>query len=96
MSDFYQRIIDNNKKWVEGQLNIDPDYFKDLAKSQNPPLLWIGCSDSRVPANEITGTKSGEIFVHRNVANLVKFLKKSGSAFNFPLLHSWFPFKRRS
>jgi carbonic anhydrase len=71
MSDFYKKILDNNKKWVEDQLNIDPEYFKDLAKGQTPPLLWIGCSDSRVPANEIIGAKPGEVFVHRNIANMV-------------------------
>lgn len=69
--EFYKKILDNNKKWVEQQLSKDPDFFKDLSKGQNPPLLWIGCSDSRVPANEITGTKAGEVFVHRNIANLV-------------------------
>ena len=71
MSDFYKKILDNNKQWVEDQLQIDPDYFKDLAKGQQPPLLWIGCSDSRVPANEIIGAKPGEVFVHRNIANMV-------------------------
>jgi carbonic anhydrase len=71
MSDFYKKILDNNKKWVENQLAIDPEYFKDLSKGQNPPLLWIGCSDSRVPANEIIGAKPGEVFVHRNIANMV-------------------------
>jgi carbonic anhydrase len=71
MTDFYKRILDNNKKWVEDQLAIDPEYFSDLSKGQNPPLLWIGCSDSRVPANEIIGAKPGEVFVHRNIANLV-------------------------
>lgn len=71
MSDFYKKILDNNKKWVESQLAIDPEYFKDLSKGQNPPLLWIGCSDSRVPANEIIGAKPGEVFVHRNIANMV-------------------------
>lgn len=71
MSDFYKKILDNNKKWVEEKLNLDPNFFKDLADGQNPPLLWIGCSDSRVPANEITGTKAGEVFVHRNIANMV-------------------------
>jgi carbonic anhydrase len=70
-SDFYKKILDNNKKWVENQLNIDKEYFKDLAKGQQPPLLWIGCSDSRVPANEIIGAKPGEVFVHRNIANMV-------------------------
>ena len=71
MSDFYKKILDNNKKWVESQLALDKEYFKDLAKGQNPPLLWIGCSDSRVPANEIIGAKPGEVFVHRNIANMV-------------------------
>jgi carbonic anhydrase len=69
--DFYKKILDNNKKWVETQLAIDKEYFKDLAKGQQPPLLWIGCSDSRVPANEIIGAKPGEVFVHRNIANMV-------------------------
>ncbi len=71
MTDFYKKILNNNKKWVENQLAIDIDYFKDLSKGQNPPLLWIGCSDSRVPANEIIGAKPGEVFVHRNIANMV-------------------------
>ncbi len=71
MSDFYKKIIDNNKQWVDSQIAIDPEYFKDLSKGQNPPLLWIGCSDSRVPANEIIGAKPGEVFVHRNIANMV-------------------------
>ncbi|TGD56946.1 carbonate dehydratase [Flavobacterium humi] len=71
MSDFYKRILENNREWVESQLAIDPNYFKDLSKGQNPPLLWIGCSDSRVPANEIIGAKPGEVFVHRNIANMV-------------------------
>jgi carbonic anhydrase len=71
MSDFYKKILDNNKKWVEDQLKLDPEYFKDLALGQKPPLLWIGCSDSRVPANEIIGAKPGEVFVHRNIANMV-------------------------
>jgi carbonic anhydrase len=71
MSEFYKKILDNNKVWVENALEKDPNYFKDLAKSQTPPLLWIGCSDSRVPANEIIGAKPGEVFVHRNIANMV-------------------------
>lgn len=70
-AEFYKKILDNNKKWVETQLALDQDYFKDLAKGQQPPLLWIGCSDSRVPANEIIGAKPGEVFVHRNIANMV-------------------------
>ena len=71
MSDFYKKIIDNNKTWVESQVALNKDYFKDLAKGQSPTLLWIGCSDSRVPANEIIGAKPGEVFVHRNIANMV-------------------------
>jgi carbonic anhydrase len=71
MSDFYKKILDNNKKWVEDSLAKDLNYFQDLAKGQTPPLLWIGCSDSRVPANEIVGAKPGEVFVHRNIANMV-------------------------
>jgi carbonic anhydrase len=70
-TEFYKKILDNNKKWVENQLALDIEYFKDLAKGQQPPLLWIGCSDSRVPANEIIGAKPGEVFVHRNIANMV-------------------------
>jgi carbonic anhydrase len=71
MSDFYKEILDNNKKWVEDSLALDPNFFEDLAKQQTPPLLWIGCSDSRVPANEIVGAKPGDVFVHRNIANMV-------------------------
>ncbi|MBC7439467.1 MAG: carbonate dehydratase [Flavobacterium sp.] len=71
MDDFYKKILDNNKIWVEECLEKDPNYFQDLAKGQQPPLLWIGCSDSRVPANEIIGAKPGEVFVHRNIANMV-------------------------
>lgn len=71
MSDIYKQLLDNNKKWVEETLESDPDYFINLSKGQKPPVLWIGCSDSRVPANVITGTQSGEVFVHRNIANMV-------------------------
>lgn len=70
MNDFYKKIIDNNHKWVEQKLSLNPDFFKDLAQGQQPPLLWIGCSDSRVPANEIIGAQAGEVFVHRNIANM--------------------------
>lgn len=69
--DFYQKILENNKKWVEDSLALDPNYFEHLAQDQKPPLLWIGCSDSRVPANEIIGAKPGDVFVHRNIANMV-------------------------
>lgn len=71
MSEFYIKILENNKKWVEEKLQISPDYFNNLADGQKPPLLWIGCSDSRVPANEIIGAEPGEVFVHRNIANMV-------------------------
>jgi carbonic anhydrase len=67
----YQKLIDGNKLFAQNRLFSDPDYFKKLSEGQSPDYLWIGCSDSRVPANEITNTKSGEIFVHRNIANLV-------------------------
>ena len=67
----YNRLLDNNKTWAKQKKSIDPDYFKDMAQGQSPEYLWIGCSDSRVPANEVTGTKPGEIFVHRNIANMV-------------------------
>jgi carbonic anhydrase len=71
MEKSYKRLLDNNKEWVAKQIKLDPGYFEDLAKGQSPEYLWIGCSDSRVPANEITGTRPGEIFVHRNIANMV-------------------------
>lgn len=69
--DFYKKILDNNKIWSETKLSDDPEYFAKLAKGQSPPLLWIGCSDSRVPANEVIGAQPGEVFVHRNIANMV-------------------------
>jgi carbonic anhydrase len=71
MEKSYKKLLANNKNWVVKQLKADPNYFEDLAKGQNPEYLWIGCSDSRVPANQITGTHPGEIFVHRNIANMV-------------------------
>jgi carbonic anhydrase len=67
----YEHLMAENKLWAAGKTQGDPDYFNRLSKLQTPEFLWIGCSDSRVPANEITGTQPGEIFVHRNVANLV-------------------------
>ncbi len=71
MEQAYKKLIEGNKIFAQTRLLSDPDYFKKLSTGQAPDYLWIGCSDSRVPANEITNTKSGEIFVHRNVANLV-------------------------
>ncbi|KAL3671331.1 hypothetical protein V7S43_003261 [Phytophthora oleae] len=66
-----ERLFENNKKWREGKKLLDPDYFDKTSQGQHPQYLWIGCSDSRVPAEEITGLSPGEMFVHRNVANLV-------------------------
>ena len=71
MENFYNQLLENNKKWVQGKLQKDPDYFKKLSVGQKPPVLWIGCADSRVPANEIIGAEPGEVFVHRNIANMV-------------------------
>ncbi len=71
MQGSYERLLMGNKKWSVEKLKQDPDFFRNLTLGQNPEYLWIGCSDSRVPANEITDTKSGEIFVHRNIANMV-------------------------
>lgn len=71
MEKFYNQLLDNNKKWAAGKLAQDPDYFTKLARGQKPPVLWIGCADSRVPANEIIGAGPGEVFVHRNIANMV-------------------------
>jgi carbonic anhydrase len=67
----YQRIFENNRKWIASKTGNDKDFFVKLAREQNPDFLYIGCSDSRVPANEIMGLEPGEVFVHRNIANLV-------------------------
>lgn len=67
----YEKLLLENKAWAKEQLEVDPEFFKRLAAQQSPEFLWIGCSDSRVPADKITGTDPGEIFVHRNIANLV-------------------------
>lgn len=67
----YEKLLLENKAWAQEMVEDDQDYFNRLAKLQTPEFLWIGCSDSRVPADKITGTQPGEIFVHRNIANLV-------------------------
>lgn len=67
----FEKLFEGNREWVEKMMAQDPEFFVRLSKGQKPPVLWIGCSDSRVPANEITGTLPGEIFVHRNIANMV-------------------------
>jgi len=71
MSKSYEKLISANKEWADSIKAKNPEYFKKHAEGQSPEFLWIGCADSRVPANEITGTETGDIFVHRNVANLV-------------------------
>jgi len=67
----YEKLLLENKAWAREMLESDADYFSRLAHLQTPEFLWIGCSDSRVPADKITGTQPGEIFVHRNIANMV-------------------------
>lgn len=69
--DKIKKLILENKAWAKSKIDIDQDYFVKMAKDQNPEYLWIGCSDSRVPPSEITNTDPGEMFVHRNIANLV-------------------------
>ncbi len=69
--EFYQQLFKNNKNWVDSKLAQNPDYFTKLATGQKPPILYIGCSDSRIPPNEMTGTLPGEVFVQRNIANMV-------------------------
>ena len=71
MSESLQHLFENNRAWAQSMVQQDPAYFLRLANQQNPKYLWIGCSDSRVPANQITGLDPGEVFVHRNVANVV-------------------------
>ncbi|MFM7223743.1 MAG: carbonate dehydratase [Bacteroidota bacterium] len=67
----YEKLLEANKNWATTTVAHDPEFFSRLANVQTPEYLWIGCSDSRVPPNEITGTKPGEIFIHRNIANMV-------------------------
>ena len=65
------QIFENNRNWISEKLKLDPDYFSDLSKGQNPEVLYIGCSDSRVTAEDLMGAQPGEVFVHRNIANMV-------------------------
>ncbi|MBK8041461.1 MAG: carbonic anhydrase [Haliscomenobacter sp.] len=67
----YEKLLLKNKAWAQETIQDDPNFFKNLSEVQTPEFLWIGCSDSRVPANQITGTIPGELFVHRNIANMV-------------------------
>jgi len=71
MINAYEKLLLENKAWATEQVQIDPEFFSRLSHIQTPEFLWIGCSDSRVPADKITGTQPGEIFVHRNIANMV-------------------------
>jgi len=71
MINVYEKLLLENKAWAKEQVQIDPEFFSRLSHIQTPEFLWIGCSDSRVPADKITGTQPGEIFVHRNIANMV-------------------------
>ncbi len=80
--DFYNQIFENNKKWVEKNKVHDAEFFEHLSKGQNPEILYIGCSDSRVTAEEMTGVKPGQMFVHRNVANLVPHNDLNSSSVN--------------
>ncbi|HSN62295.1 MAG TPA: carbonic anhydrase, partial [Ferruginibacter sp.] len=66
-----ENVFANNEKWIAEKLKIDPEYFENLSKGQNPDILYIGCSDSRVTAEELMGIQPGEAFVHRNIANMV-------------------------
>ena len=71
MPQFVKKMLENNRIWVQNKLDLDPEYFTRLSSTHQPKMLWIGCSDARVPANEITGTQPGEVFVHRNISNMV-------------------------
>ena len=82
------QIFKNNKEWVKEKLDLDPDYFTDLSKGQNPDILYIGCSDSRVTAEELMGIAPGDAFVHRNIANLVPNTDLSAmSVINYAVVH---------
>ncbi|KFC24083.1 carbonic anhydrase [Chryseobacterium sp. FH1] len=80
MGKSYEAIFENNRKWVESKLEQNPEYFHDLAKTQHPDYLYIGCSDSRATAEELMGVGPGEVFVHRNIANVVNTLDMSSTA----------------
>lgn len=80
MSNSYDLIFENNKKWVESKLGEDANFFENLAKTQTPEFLYIGCADSRATAEELMGVNPGEVFVHRNVANIVNALDMSSTA----------------
>src|SRR5687768_10923427 len=83
-----EKLFENNKKWMTDKLSVDENYFENLAKGQHPEILYIGCSDSRVTAEEMMGLKPGEAFIHRNIANLVNNLDMSAAAVvNYAVKH---------
>lgn len=82
------QIFSNNRAWVKEKLTIDEHYFENLSKGQNPKILYIGCSDSRVTAEELMGAKPGEVFIHRNIANMVSNLDLSSmSVINYAVVY---------
>ncbi len=82
------KVFENNKAWIEEKLKMNPDYFKNLAEGQSPEFLYIGCSDSRVSAEDLMGVQPGEVFVHRNIANLVNNVDLSVmSVLNYAINH---------
>jgi len=82
------KIFENNKKWVSNKLDGDKNYFKELSKGQSPEILYIGCSDSRVTAEDLMGAQPGETFIHRNIANMVSNLDLSAmSVINYSVVH---------
>lgn len=88
MAASYEQIFENNKEWVASKTNKEADFFEKLAKDQTPDYLYIGCADSRVPANEIMGLEPGDVFVHRNVANLVNNIDLNVmSCINYAVVH---------
>ncbi|MFL9844853.1 carbonic anhydrase [Flavobacterium rhizosphaerae] len=83
-----KRAFENNREWIEKQLGTDSNYFDDLAKGQSPEILYIGCADSRVTAEELMGIKPGEAFVHRNIANMVPNTDLNAmSVINYAVVH---------
>jgi carbonic anhydrase len=83
-----EKIFQNNQKWVQDKLNLDANYFNNLSKGQNPDILYIGCADSRVTAEELMGASPGEVFVHRNIANMVPNTDLSSmSVIDYAVLH---------
>ncbi len=83
-----KQIFDNNREWIAKKLSVDEDYFKNLVHGQSPEILYIGCSDSRVSAEELMGLHPGEVFVHRNIANMVPNTDLSAmSVINYALTH---------